>query len=63
MLLIKSYIPSCIKITILLPELSKLLFHGPVGRKHFLYFRIVKISNFSIEGKDVINYLKKYDIF
>ena len=33
------------------PELSKLLFHGPVGRKHFLYFCILKVSIFSIEGR------------
>ena len=30
------------------PESSKLLFDGRVGRKHFLYFCIVKVSNFSI---------------
>ena len=33
------------------PEWSKLLFHSPVDRKYFLYFCIVKISNFSIEGR------------
>ena len=33
------------------PEWSKLLFHGPSSRKHFLYFCIVKVSNFSIEGR------------
>ena len=29
------------------PELSKLLFHGLVGRESFLYFCIVKVSDFS----------------
>ena len=43
--------PPCIKITFNRPELAKLLFHSPVGRKHFLYFCIVKVSNFSIEGR------------
>ena len=33
------------------PELSKLLFDGPADRKRFLYFCIVKVSNFSIEGR------------
>ena len=33
------------------PEFSKLLFHDPVGRKHFLYFCILKLSNFSIKGR------------
>ena len=32
------------------PESSKLPFDGPVGSKDFLYFCIVKVSNFSIEG-------------
>ena len=39
------------KLLFLGPELSKLLFHGSVGRKHFLYFCILKVSNFSIEGR------------
>ena len=30
------------------PELSELLFHGPVGREYFFYFCIVKVSEFSI---------------
>ena len=46
------------KITFSRPPLSKLLFHGselsklqchcPVGREYFLYFCIVKVSDFSI---------------
>ena len=40
--------PPRIKMTFLQPELSKLLFHGPVGREYFLYFCIVKVSDFSI---------------
>ena len=45
-------------------ELSKLPFHGPVVSKHFFYFCIAKVSNFSIEAvKYLINYMIKYDIF
>ena len=29
-------------------KLSKLLFHGPVSKEYFLYFCIVKVSDFSI---------------
>ena len=43
--------PHVLKLLFHGPELSKLLFHGPVGRKHCLYFCIVNVSNFSIEGR------------
>ena len=43
----------CIKLIFHGPELSKSLFHAPVGngRRNFLYFCIVTISNFSIEAR------------
>ena len=43
----------CIKLIFHGPELSKSLYHAPVGncRKNFLYFCIVTISNFSIEAR------------
>ena len=40
--------PHLSKLLFHIPKLSKLIFHGPVGRKYFLYFCIVKVSNFSI---------------
>ena len=43
----------CIKLIFHGPELSKSLFHAPVGngRRNLLYFCIVTISNFSIEAR------------